>query len=129
MARIRLATVAGRKWLYRCRCRPCNLMKQKILLSLAVCGLAAIALFLPRKPVASDTSALAPSVVLPQANVKEVPAARPDYLTLAAKTNALFRTPEILWSEPVAEEAFARFKDWADRYLQATAAEKPALVA
>jgi len=42
-------------------------------------------------------------------------------------TNALFRTPDRLWDEPIQEEAFARFHDWAENYLKTTASQKPAL--
>jgi len=46
-----------------------------------------------------------------------------------ALTNKLFRTAEALWREPVAEEAFARFKDWTQRYLSTDAVSRAGLVA
>jgi uncharacterized repeat protein (TIGR02543 family) len=45
-----------------------------------------------------------------------------------AQTNHLFRTTEALWREPVAEEAFARFKDWTERYLATDPASRAGLV-
>src|SRR5262249_53487791 len=40
-------------------------------------------------------------------------------LAAVALTNELFRSAEVTWNEPIKEEAFARFHDWAERYLQA----------
>jgi hypothetical protein len=43
------------------------------------------------------------------------------------RTNALFQTAAELWQKPIAEEAFARFHDWAEKYAKSTQAEKAAL--
>lgn len=48
---------------------------------------------------------------------------------VVAATNTLFRTAEILWSEPVIEVSFARFKDWTQRYLDTDSTKRPGLVA
>src|SRR5439155_8892952 len=44
-----------------------------------------------------------------------------------AETNSIFLTPDILWNQPVPEESFAQFHDWADRYVKATADERTRL--
>ncbi len=53
--------------------------------------------------------------------------ASPRFAALA-QTNPLFRTTESLWRKPVAEEAFARFKDWTQRYLATDPASRAGLV-
>lgn len=42
-------------------------------------------------------------------------------------TNGIFATPAVFWQKPVAEEVFAKFHDWTDRYHSASASEKVAL--
>lgn len=42
--------------------------------------------------------------------------------------NSLFQTRELLWREPVPEEAFARFKGWTQRYLDATPEDRDRLI-
>jgi len=49
--------------------------------------------------------------------------------TSAAATNKLFITANLLWHRPIAEEAFARFHDWAEQYVLAAASEKSVLEA
>src|SRR5437899_9827555 len=44
-------------------------------------------------------------------------------------TNRLFLTADRRWQQPLAEEAFARFHDWAERYIAADASAKVALEA
>jgi len=44
-----------------------------------------------------------------------------------AVSNILFRTAAIWWQQPIAEEPFARFHDWAERYVAAPLADKAAL--
>ncbi len=100
-----------------------------------LCGLGIAYLLLrPNRPAGnlSDQS-IKPSVQSPatiealsQAATR-TQAASPRFAALA-QTNHLFRTTEALWREPVAEEAFARFKDWTQRYLAADPASRAGLV-
>jgi hypothetical protein len=45
------------------------------------------------------------------------------------RSHRLFRTAEVLWNQPGAEEAFARFHDWAENYIRVADAQKPTLEA
>jgi hypothetical protein len=45
-----------------------------------------------------------------------------------AVTKKLFRTPAILWNEPTPEQAFARFKEWTQRYLPANPTSRASLI-
>jgi hypothetical protein len=38
--------------------------------------------------------------------------------------NSLFQTADIRWTQPIFEEPFAKFHDWAERYIAASAQEK-----
>jgi len=42
-------------------------------------------------------------------------------------SNTLFRTANTWWQQPIAEEAFARFHDWAERYAGAPPSDKATL--
>ena len=101
-----------------------------------LCGLGIVCvLFRPNRPAGnlSDQS-IKPSVqsspatneALSQAATR-TQVASPRFAVLA-QTNRLFRTTEALWREPVAEEAFARFKDWTQRYLATDPASRAGLV-
>jgi hypothetical protein len=41
-------------------------------------------------------------------------------------TNPLFETGDVRWRQPIFEEPFAKFHDWAERYVAASASEKVA---
>src|SRR5215204_6859553 len=63
-------------------------------------------------PIRVTRAAPAPVLLDVQKSVENAPLA-------SVKTNPLFITAETRWEQPIAEEAFARFHDWADRYLEA----------
>src|SRR6266567_7961636 len=46
-----------------------------------------------------------------------------------AVSKSLFHRPDLWWQQPIAEEPFARFHDWVERYIAAPLADKATLEA
>lgn len=113
-------------------------MKNKLFVGLALACVAAIALVLLKSnrseinrvdhPIAPLAQSVPAPSRTPSHEVAVTSTLIPRYAALAL-TNKLFRTAEVLWREPVAEDSFARFKDWTQRYLAADSANRPGLVA
>jgi len=108
-------------------------MKRRIIL-LAACGLAGLAFlgFLLRSEIKTVSSpGTAPAVTAtpstPRAGIalEKVPPLASAILT----TNSLFLTASHHWQQPIAEEPFAVFHDWAERYLAAATFEQAGMIA
>src|SRR2546425_921121 len=99
-----------------------------------LCGLGIAYVFLRPDRPAGNRQSIKPSVQSSPAKSEAVSQAAPrpqvasPLFAALAQTNHLFRTTEALWREPVAEEAFARFKDWTQRYLATDPASRAGLV-
>src|SRR6185369_10467808 len=112
--------------------------KGAILSSIGVLFLAIFCgVFISRKPPSENQqspTALVQAAATGQANqaleavpsIQTPPSAQPSAPPYEA-TNVLFRTADRLWDEPIPEEAFARFHDWADNYLKATETQRTAM--
>ena len=108
-------------------------MKRRIAL-LAACGFAGLALLgLLLRSEIKTTSAprLAPVVgVTPLSSQVGIPAeGKASPARVSAPTNTLFRTASYYWQQPIAEEPFAIFHDWTERYLAASASDQAGMVA
>src|SRR5688572_6660299 len=111
-------------------------MKSKLYLSLALfCGAAVTFLVVTNRPAGAtrsapspETSQLAASARI-EAPSETVETATPPESGIIASPSKLFLTTELFWREPVPEEAFARFKDWTERYLAAEPASRAGLLA
>ena len=115
-----------------------NNMKYKSFAVLAVtCGVGvAFFAFRSGRPTFNSSTPSAEAPTPSQPAITKAPSraiaeaeASPARFAALALTNKLFRTAEALWREPVTEPAFARFKDWTDRYLATDAASRAGLVA
>ncbi len=113
-------------------------MKRKLLVGLLIASLTGSVLLVFETRHTGSNRVVSPKRMIPQsgpagaevprrtAAVPRIPISRH---AVAATTNKLFRTAEILWSEPVTEASFARFKEWTQRYLNADSTKRPGLVA
>ena len=63
------------------------------------------------------------------ASVPDAAGKMPALAVTGSPTNKLFSTAETFWSQPIAESPFAAFHDWAEKYVNASSTEKPALEA
>lgn len=101
-------------------------MKYKLL---AVCVVACVVgLILHLSETSRSDRKPAAPIVPPKAQSPTLAAATASPAVGLPLTNNLFRTTEILWREPVPEEAFARFKDWTQRYLADASADRSRLI-
>ncbi|MBP9902790.1 MAG: immunoglobulin domain-containing protein [Verrucomicrobia bacterium] len=107
-------------------------MKRRIAL-LATCGLAGLAvlgLILRSDLRTESASVTAPAVtaIPPPSQPSFAVERRAASAPVSAPTNALFRTASQHWRQPIAEEAFAVFHDWTERYRVASAVERAGMV-
>jgi len=108
-------------------------MKRRIAF-LATCGFAGLAVLLLhlRSDIKSANSpAPAPAVEAssPTSAAGMTPEEKVTPVSASAPTNSLFQTASLRWQQPIAEEPFAAFHDWAERYLSASASERAGMLA
>ncbi|TAK96422.1 MAG: PKD domain-containing protein [Verrucomicrobia bacterium] len=110
----------------------CLCMRKKVFIALAAVTIATfVTLWIftgapARSNPPAPTAAARPSPTAPV--VAPIPTATPNFAA-AQTASPLFRTRAMVWAEPVPESAFARFKDWTQRYLSIEPASRAGLVA
>lgn len=108
-------------------------MKRRIAL-LATCGFAGLALigFLLHSEIKTVSSpGTAPAVTATPSTFRAgvAPEKIPPLASAIPTTNSLFLTASQHWQHPIAEEPFAVFHDWTERYLAAATSEQAGMIA